>query len=76
MSFFEQEAAAPLTRVFMDPDGNEWQVTEEDGTLVPATRGRRCLIFRSNQVIRRVWNYPTTWADLGTPDLIRVSWNR
>lgn len=65
-----------LVRIYLDEGGVEWQVSEADGTTVPASRGARCLIFRSSQVIRRVWNYPERWCDLAADELIRVSWNR
>jgi hypothetical protein len=65
-----------LVRIFLDEVGVEWQVRETDGRKVPASRGERCLIFRSSQAIRRVWNYPAQWRDLGPDELIRVSWNR
>jgi hypothetical protein len=67
---------APLTRIFVDAEGVEWEVVEQDGTRVPAARGDRCLVFRSSNAIRRVWNYPPLWADLGIRELIDLSWNR
>jgi hypothetical protein len=66
----------PLTRVFVDSSGVEWEVLEVDATEVPAARGERCLIFRSPGAIRRVWNYPGTWTDMSASELANLSWNR
>jgi hypothetical protein len=61
---------------FVDNDGVYWTVSERDGTDVPGSRGVRCLIFASSEVVRRVWDYPAAWRDLLTPSLIALSWSR
>lgn len=66
----------PLTRVYLDQDGIEWEVVEVDGRLVPAARGERCLLFRAPHAIRRVWNYPRSWAHMDPAELSRLSWKR
>lgn len=66
----------PLTRLFVDEDGTEWEVVEVDGTEVPASRGERCLIFRSPSAVRRVWNYPRTWTAMSASELVDLSWNK
>ena len=70
------DVEVPLTRVFMDADGVEWEVREVDGTRVPAARGERCLIFRSPAAVRRVWNYPSTWTAMSASELMDLSWRR
>jgi hypothetical protein len=70
------DVEVPLTRVFVDADGVEWEVHEVDGTRVPAARGERCLIFRSPAAVRRVWNYPSTWTGMSASELIDLSWHR
>jgi hypothetical protein len=66
----------PLTRVFLDGTGVEWEVMELDGADVPAARGERCLIFRSSVAVRRVWNYPRSWTAMSAAELVKLSWGR
>ena len=70
------DVEVPLTRVFVDSTGVEWEVVEVDGTDVPAARGERCLIFRSPAAVRRVWNYPRTWTGMSASELVDLSWRR
>ncbi len=70
------DVEVPLTRVFVDGSGVEWEVLEVDGSTVPAARGERCLIFRSPVAVRRVWNYPKTWTAMSASELVNLSWNR
>jgi hypothetical protein len=70
------DVEVPLTRIFVDGHGVEWEVMEVDAADVPAARGERCLIFRSSAAVRRVWNYPKTWGALSASDLVNLSWNR
>jgi hypothetical protein len=49
-----------------------WRVREVDTTHVPGARGPRCLIFEADGVVRRVWNYPASWAELSDSDLWRL----
>lgn len=70
------DVEVPLTRLFVDRDGVEWEVLEVDGAEVPAARGERCLIFRSHSAVRRVWNYPKTWTAMSASELVNLSWNR
>lgn len=70
------DVEVPLTRIFVDADGVEWEVVEVDGADVPAARGERCLIFRSPSAVRRVWNYPTSWTAMSAAELVDLSWKR
>ncbi len=70
------DVEAPLTRVFLDGGGVEWEVLEVEGAEVPAARGERCLIFRSTGTVRRVWHYPETWTAMSAPELVNLSWSR
>jgi hypothetical protein len=70
------DVEVPLTRIFVDGNGVEWEVTEIDGADVPAARGERCLVFRSPAAVRRVWNYPTSWTGMSASELVNLSWNR
>jgi hypothetical protein len=70
------DVEVPLSRVFVDGNGVEWEVLEVDGADVPAARGERCLIFRSSAAVRRVWNYPKTWTAMSASELVNLSWSR
>jgi hypothetical protein len=70
------DVEVPLTRVFLDGGGAEWEVVEVGGADVPAARGERCLIFRSPGAVRRVWNYPKTWTAMSASELVNLSWSR
>jgi hypothetical protein len=70
------DVEVPLTRLFVDRNGVEWEVVEVDGSEVPAARGERCLIFRSPAAVRRVWNYPKTWTAMSASELVNLSWSR
>jgi hypothetical protein len=70
------DVEVPLTRLFVDANGVEWEVLEVNGTDVPAARGERCLIFRSPGAVRRVWNYPRAWTGMSASELVDLSWNR
>jgi hypothetical protein len=70
------DVEVPLTRVFVDGNGVEWEVSEVDGADVPAARGERCLIFRSPAAVRRVWNYPGSWTAMSGAELVNLSWKR
>lgn len=72
----EDGAEASTMRTFTDEEGNRWEVVEVDAAGIPASRGRRCLIFRAAHAVRRVWSYPPEWKSLGAEELVRLSWQR
>jgi hypothetical protein len=41
-----------------------WRVREIAARAVPGSRGPRCLICESTEVVRRLWTYPTDWRGL------------
>ena len=61
---------------FVDRNCVQWLVRERDAHADPGARGERCLIFAAREVVRRVWNYPPTWRELGADALIALSWRR
>lgn len=61
---------------FLDTLGVRWRVTERDSRRDPGTRGDRCLIFASNEAVRRVWIYPVGWRELSAAALAALSWQR
>jgi hypothetical protein len=70
------DVEVPLTRIFVDGNGVEWEVVEVNAADVPAARAERCLIFRSPAAVRRVWHYPRTWTAMTASELVRLSWGR
>ena len=61
--------------LFRDSEGCTWDVQEvvvSPGS--PWARGERCLLFRAPGTIRRVWNYPASWKELGPEELESLSW--
>jgi hypothetical protein len=57
------------TRIVIDGHGNEWTVREVE-TPQPWAHARRCLIFSSASVVRRLWSYPERWARMSARDLL------
>src|SRR3954468_13485050 len=50
-------------------EGIRWNVREMDSTRVPGARRDRCLIYESEGIIRRVWDFPETWRELSPDEL-------
>ena len=67
--------ATPVCQ-FVDPTGIDWRIYEFSSAQVPAPRGPQCLVFESDDAIRRVWNYPDDWQHLSPTELVALSWNR
>jgi len=61
---------------FVDTAGVRWEVWERDARGDTGAHQSSCLIFLSNDVIRRVWEYPPGWRELGTDALVALSWHR
>jgi hypothetical protein len=47
----------------LNHDGLLWVVREVETENVPGARAGRCLLFESDAVVRRVWEYPADWAE-------------
>ena len=41
-----------------------WLIAEVDARAVPGARAERCLVCQSDQVVRRLWDYPPNWYTL------------
>jgi hypothetical protein len=65
------DASDARTRVVVDGRGNEWLVREVD-TPQPWAHAKRCLIFSSPAVVRRLWSYPDGWARLSSRELLAL----
>lgn len=44
-------------------DGVYWEVREVDASRIPGARRDTCLIFESDNAVRRVWDYDGSWTD-------------
>ena len=63
-------------RVFQAADGAPVRAREVDAPAAGWARGPRCLLFEREGAIRRVWDYPTGWAELPDTALDALSWRR
>lgn len=59
-------------RDIVDREGRPWTVRELDGTVVPGSRGARCLVVETHGAVRRFWRYPADWATLDDAALLRL----
>lgn len=66
-----REASDARTRVVVDGRGNEWLVREVD-TPQSWAHAKRCLIFSSPSVVRRLWSYPESWDRLSSRELLAL----
>jgi hypothetical protein len=55
----------------IDLEGMVWAVREVDGRNVPGARGATCLIFESQEIVRRFWIFPANWWTLDNDALGR-----
>lgn len=44
--------------------GDRWLIAEIDARGIPGAQADRCLVCQSEQVMRRLWDYPTDWHSL------------
>ncbi|MEP7000954.1 MAG: hypothetical protein ABI969_10790 [bacterium] len=63
----------PPTRSFLDSDGSQWLVYEQQFADYDRRRGMS-LIFSSDAAVRRVRDYPANWFDLTDEQLVVLSW--
>ena len=57
--------------VFTDT-GTLWRVREARVHQVPGAAAETCLIFDSVSVCRRLWTYPSRWAELADSALLEL----
>jgi hypothetical protein len=62
------------SRTFKDRDGVWWRVFELPAHRTPDARWERCLIFESEQIVRRVRAFPDDWYTLSAAELEALSW--
>lgn len=59
------------SRVVVDRQGNEWVIHEVE-TPQAWAHGKKCLIFSSSSIVRRVWQFPSDWARLSSAELLEL----
>ena len=52
-----------------------WRVTERDARDDPGALADCCLIFASDDAVRRVWVYPPRWRTMSDGELEALSWS-
>ena len=70
-------AAASRLRIYdertvIDFEGTTWHVKEIDASALPGNRGPRCLIFETQELMRRIWHYPERWYELPDAALLVI----
>jgi hypothetical protein len=55
---------AGMSERLIQRDNRAWRVREVAARTVPGSRGPRCLICESAEVVRRLWHYPDDWQHL------------
>ena len=61
---------------FQDSAGVAWRVFELPAGSAGTVSWSACLIFESDNAVRRVRQFPPHWSALSALDLERVSWGR
>ena len=59
-------------RHLLDSHGREWHVYERTSSALSPAPGRRSLVFDSDGIVRRIWQYPPAWEALPNDALLRL----
>jgi hypothetical protein len=57
-------------RHLVDAQGREWHVYERTAGDLSPIAGRCSLVFDTDGIVRRLWQYPRAWAALSDADLL------
>ena len=57
-------------RQLVDASGREWHVYERGGRADSPVAGRSSLVFDTEGLVRRLWQYPSSWAELSDDALL------
>jgi len=57
-------------RHLVDALGREWHVYERGNSSESPLPGRNSLVFDAEGIVRRLWQYPPSWADLSDDALL------
>lgn len=60
----------PSMRQLVDALGREWRVYERGGAVGAPAPGRNSLVFDAEGIVRRLWQYPSSWAELSDAALL------
>jgi hypothetical protein len=64
------------TATYIDSDGVQWWVRERDVHNQPGAPFPVCLVFNSDDKVRRVWAFPDDWCSFSSLALEALSWHR
>ena len=57
-------------RHLLDSHGREWHVYERTSSALSPVPGRRSLVFDADGIVRRIWQYPSSWESLSNDALL------
>jgi hypothetical protein len=57
-------------RQLVDALGREWHVYERGNSTDSPLPARSSLVFDAEGIVRRLWQYPTSWAELSDDALL------
>lgn len=59
-------------RHLVDAHGREWHVYERSDATDSPVPGRQSLVFDTEGIVRRLWQYPAAWRELPDDALLRL----
>lgn len=62
-------------RHLVDALGREWHVYERGSSMDSPLPARNSLVFDAEGIVRRLWQYPPSWADLPDDALLGLMEN-
>lgn len=62
-------------RHLVDALGREWHVYERGSSMDSPIPARTSLVFDAEGIVRRLWQYPSSWADLPDDALLGLMEN-
>jgi hypothetical protein len=57
-------------RFLLDADGREWRVYERTSSEASPQPGRQSLVFDTDGMVRRMWQYPGDWMSMSDEELL------
>jgi hypothetical protein len=59
-------------RHLVDAHGHEWHVYERSESADAPAPGRKSLVFDTEGIVRRLWQYPHAWRELPDGALLEL----
>jgi hypothetical protein len=59
-------------RHLIDAHGREWHVYERSESVDSPAPGRQSLVFDTDGIVRRLWQYPRGWRELADDALLEL----